>query len=105
MTINLISSSIYLGILCLILEEPFLGFSNAGWLVLLIQAVVANFYGYRSVMPHNTCAPQGIFELRSNRFDCYFSLVILDEIITLQMIIRLFYFWESELHFIRKQFQ
>jgi hypothetical protein len=43
MTINLISSSIYLGILCLLLEEPFSGFSNAGWLVLLIQAVVANF--------------------------------------------------------------
>jgi hypothetical protein len=39
MTISLISSSIYLGILCLMLEEPFLG-SDAGWLVLLIQAVV-----------------------------------------------------------------
>jgi drug/metabolite transporter (DMT)-like permease len=43
-------------------RRTFFGFSNAGWLVLLIQAVVANFSMVIAWLCHNnTCAPQGIF--------------------------------------------
>lgn len=40
MFLSLFASSIYLGIICLWANEPFSGFSTAGWSVLLIQAVV-----------------------------------------------------------------
>ena len=40
MTIALLASSIYLGILCYALDEPFTGFSNTGWFVLVLQAVI-----------------------------------------------------------------
>jgi drug/metabolite transporter (DMT)-like permease len=40
MTISLLASSIFLAIGCITMNEPFTGFSNMGWIVLVIQAVV-----------------------------------------------------------------
>jgi hypothetical protein len=40
MTISILSSTVFLGVVCTLLDEPFFGFSDAGWFVLFIQAVV-----------------------------------------------------------------
>ncbi|WP_026707868.1 DMT family transporter [Flavobacterium frigidarium] len=49
MTISLLASSIYLAIACLLMNEPFTGFSNMGWLVLVIQAVVCQLMAWLSI--------------------------------------------------------
>jgi len=49
MTISLLASTVYLGILCLLVNEPFSGFSNRGWFVLLIQAVVCQLAAWLSI--------------------------------------------------------
>jgi drug/metabolite transporter (DMT)-like permease len=43
--------------------------------------------GYQLVTLHNTCEPPGFIEFRSGCFDIGISLVLLDEKITLNMII------------------
>jgi drug/metabolite transporter (DMT)-like permease len=40
MSIVLVSSSLFLGLICTVTEESFIGFSNAAWLVLFIQGAV-----------------------------------------------------------------
>jgi hypothetical protein len=60
MTISILSSTVFLGIVCTLLDEPFFGFSDAGWFVLFIQAVVCQLtVGYQLVTLHNTCEPPG----------------------------------------------
>ncbi|REG91138.1 DMT family transporter [Flavobacterium aquicola] len=49
MTISLTSSSIYLGILCYSLNEPFTGFSDMGWFVLILQAFICQLCAWLSV--------------------------------------------------------
>jgi drug/metabolite transporter (DMT)-like permease len=90
MTISLISSSIYLGILCLILEEPFSGFSDAGWLVLLIQAVVCQLLAWLSLSyatQHMRATRVSLSLLGQAVLTSILAWLFLDEIITLQMII------------------
>ena len=90
MTISLISSSLYLGILCLILEEPFSGFSDAGWLVLLIQAVVCQLLAWLSLSyatQHMRATRVSLSLLAQAVLTAVLAWLFLDEIITLQMII------------------
>ena len=49
MTISLLSSSIYLAVLCVIANEPFTGFSDMGWIVLCIQAIVCQLMAWISI--------------------------------------------------------
>ena len=49
MTISLLASSVYLAIACLIMNEPFSGFSNMGWFVLFLQAVVCQLMAWLSI--------------------------------------------------------
>ncbi|SHG62598.1 EamA-like transporter family protein [Flavobacterium micromati] len=49
MTISLLASTVYLGIICIVVHEPFFGFSNMGWFVLLIQAVVCQLAAWLSI--------------------------------------------------------
>jgi drug/metabolite transporter (DMT)-like permease len=49
MTISLLASTVYLGIICIAIHEPFFGFSNMGWFVLLIQAVVCQLAAWLSI--------------------------------------------------------
>lgn len=49
MIISLTASSIYLGILCYSLNEPFTGFSDTGWLVLILQAFICQLCAWLSV--------------------------------------------------------
>jgi len=46
MTLNLMASSVHLGIVSYILNEPFYGFSHMGWLVLIIQALVCQLLAW-----------------------------------------------------------
>ena len=46
MTISLLASSIYLGIICYFFNEPFSGFSNTGWFVLVLQAVICQLMAW-----------------------------------------------------------
>lgn len=46
MTISLLSSTVSLGLLSYVLGEPFGGFSNEGWLVLVIQGVVCQLLAW-----------------------------------------------------------
>lgn len=46
MAITLITSTLFLGIVCLILNEPFSGFSNAAWIVLFIQGIVCQLVAW-----------------------------------------------------------
>ena len=46
MTVSLVSSAIALGLLSYALNEPFTGFSNTGWLVLVIQGVVCQLLAW-----------------------------------------------------------
>jgi drug/metabolite transporter (DMT)-like permease len=46
MTISLLSSTAYLAAICVLFDEPFSGFSNAGWLVLFVQAVVCQLMAW-----------------------------------------------------------
>nr|WP_315205442.1 DMT family transporter [uncultured Flavobacterium sp.] len=90
MTISLISSSLYLGILCLILGEPFSGFSDAGWLVLLIQAVACQLLAWLSLSyatQHMRATRVSLSLLGQAVLTAILAWLFLDEIITLQMII------------------
>ena len=90
MTISLISSSIYLGIICLILEEPFFGFSDAGWLVLLIQAVVCQLLAWLLLSyatQHMRATLISLSLLAQAVLTAILAWLFLGEIITLQMII------------------
>ena len=49
MTISLFASTIYLAVLCIIADEPFTGFSDMGWIVLCIQAVVCQLMAWISI--------------------------------------------------------
>ena len=49
MTISLIASSIYLGIICYSLNEPFTGFSDIGWFILILQAVICQLCAWISI--------------------------------------------------------
>ena len=49
MTISLLASSIYLGILCYSLDQPFTGFSDTGWFVLVLQAVICQLCAWLSI--------------------------------------------------------
>lgn len=49
MVISLLASTVYLAIVCIVMKEPFSGFSDMGWLVLLIQAVVCQLMAWLSI--------------------------------------------------------
>ncbi|MGO4817262.1 DMT family transporter [Flavobacterium sp. W22_SRS_FP1] len=49
MVISLLASTIYLAIICIVIKEPFSGFSDLGWMVLFIQAVVCQLMAWLSI--------------------------------------------------------
>lgn len=49
MVVSLLASTVYLAVVCIAMNEPFSGFSDMGWLVLLIQAVVCQLMAWLSI--------------------------------------------------------
>ncbi|MBF7093553.1 DMT family transporter [Flavobacterium sp. ALJ2] len=89
MTISLLASSIYLGIICYFLDEPFTGFSNTGWFVLLIQAVICQLCAWLclSYATQNMRATRVSLSLLSQAvLTSILAWLFIEEKITLQMI-------------------
>jgi drug/metabolite transporter (DMT)-like permease len=89
MTISLIASSIYLGILCYSLNEPFSGYSNTGWLVLILQAVICQLCAWLSISyatQHMRATRVSLSLLSQAVITSILAWLFLEEEITLQMV-------------------
>lgn len=89
MTISLIASSLYLGVLCYSLEEPFSGFTNTGWFVLVLQAVICQLCAWLSISyatQHMRSTRISLSLLSQAVITSVLAWLFLDEQITLQMI-------------------
>jgi drug/metabolite transporter (DMT)-like permease len=89
MTISLLASSIYLGILCYFLNEPFTGFSNTGWFVLILQAVICQLCAWLSVSyatQHMRATRVSLSLLSQAVISSILAWLFLEEQITLQMV-------------------
>jgi drug/metabolite transporter (DMT)-like permease len=89
MTISLIASSIYLGILCYSLNEPFTGFSDAGWFILVLQAIICQLFAWLSISyatQHMRATRVSLSLLSQAVITSVLAWLFLEEQITLQMV-------------------
>ncbi len=89
MTISLLASSIYLGILCYSLNEPFTGFSDTGWFVLILQAVICQLCAWLSISyatQHMRATRVSLSLLSQAVITSILAWLFLEEKITLQMV-------------------
>ena len=90
MTISLFASSIYLAILCYCLNQPFTGFSDAGWFVLVLQAVICQLCAWLSISyatQHMRTTRVSLSLLSQAVITALLAWLFLEEKITLQMIL------------------
>lgn len=90
MTITLLTSSIYLGILCYSLDEAFTGFSNMAWIVLILQAVICQLCAWISISyatQHMRTTRVSLSLLSQAVITSLLAWLFLEEKITLQMIL------------------
>jgi len=90
MFLSLFASSIYLGIICLWANEPFTGFSPAGWSVLLIQAVICQLTAWFLISyatQHMKATRVSLSLLGQAILTALIAFLFLGEQITLQMLI------------------
>ncbi|WP_367755950.1 DMT family transporter [Flavobacterium sp. WC2430] len=90
MTISLLASTVYLSVVCIWMNEPFSGFSNSGWLVLMIQAVVCQLMAWLSVSyatQHMRPTRVSLSLLGQAVITSILAWAFLDEKITINMII------------------
>ena len=90
MMVTLITSTLFLGVVCLALNEPFSGFSNAGWLVLFIQGIVCQLSAWLliSYATQNMRATRVSLSLLGQAvLATILAWLLLDEKITFQMIV------------------
>jgi len=90
MCIMLFSASVFTGIVSYLLNQPFTGFSNVGWLVLVVQAVVCQllawlFLSYAT--KHMRATRVSISLLGQGFLATLLAWVFLKEEITFQMIV------------------
>jgi len=89
MTISLIASSMYLGVLCYSLNEPFTGFSDTGWFVLVLQAVICQLCAWISISyatQHMRATRVSLSLLSQAVITSVLAWLFLEEQITLQMV-------------------
>jgi len=89
MTISLLASAVYLAVVCVGMNEPFSGFSDMGWLVLLIQAVVCQLMAWLSISyatQHMRPTRISLSLLGQAVLTAVLAWLFLDEKITLNMI-------------------
>ncbi|NRS88030.1 drug/metabolite transporter (DMT)-like permease [Flavobacterium sp. 7E] len=90
MTISLLASSVYLAIACLLMNEPFSGFSDMGWFVLFLQAVVCQLMAWLSISyatQHMRPTRVSLSLLGQAVLTSILAWLFLDEKITVNMII------------------
>ncbi|OMQ12473.1 DMT family transporter [[Flexibacter] sp. ATCC 35103] len=89
MTISLLASTIYLGILCYCLNQPFTGFSDTGWFVLVLQAVICQLCAWLSISyatQHMRATRVSLSLLSQAVITSILAWLFLEEQITLQMV-------------------
>lgn len=89
MTISLLASSLYLGIICYYLNQPFTGFSNTGWFVLVLQAVICQLCAWLSISyatQHMRATRVSLSLLSQAVITSILAWLFLEEQITLQMV-------------------
>lgn len=90
MTVSLVSSAIALGLLSYTLNEPFNGFSNTGWLVLVIQGVVCQLLAWLLISfatKHMRATRVSVSLLGQAVLASILAWWFLDEQISIQMVI------------------
>ncbi|WP_026978585.1 DMT family transporter [Flavobacterium tegetincola] len=90
MFLSLFASSIYLAVLCLWANEPFTGFSNAGWGVLILQAAVCQLAAWFLISfatKYMRATRVSLSLLGQAVLTSIIAFLFLDELITLQMVI------------------
>jgi drug/metabolite transporter (DMT)-like permease len=89
MTISLLASSAYLGILCYSLNESFTGFSNTGWFVFVLQAIICQLCAWLSISyatQHMRATRVSLSLLSQAVITSILAWLFLEEQITLQMV-------------------
>ncbi|GGG35212.1 DMT family transporter [Bizionia arctica] len=90
MTISLIGSSVHLGFVSYALDEPFTGFSNTGWFVLIIQAVVCQLLAWLLISyatKHMRATRVSVSLLGQGILASIFAWIFINETISLQMVL------------------
>ncbi|KAA9333563.1 DMT family transporter [Adhaeribacter soli] len=89
MTVNLLASSVFLGVVSFLFNEPFSGFSDMGWLVLVIQGIVCQLVAWLLLSyatQHMRATRVSLSLLSQALLASFLAWLFLDEQITLQMI-------------------
>jgi drug/metabolite transporter (DMT)-like permease len=90
MTLSLISSTLFLGTVSWTLGEPFNGFTNIGWFVLLIQGLVCQLLAWLCISystQHMRATRVSLSLLAQAILAALLAWIFLNEVITLQMIL------------------
>ena len=90
MMISLLSSTIALGVLSYVFNEPFTGFSDAGWLVLVVQGVVCQLLAWLLISfatKHMRATRVSVSLLGQAVLASTLAWWLLDEQVSLQMVI------------------
>ncbi|MBP1840448.1 DMT family transporter [Formosa algae] len=90
MTISVVSSAMALGLLSLMMGQPFSGFSNMGWLVLLIQGLICQLLAWLLISyatKHMRATRVSVSLLGQAILASILAWIFLNETITLQMMI------------------
>ncbi|MFV0540435.1 MAG: DMT family transporter [Aestuariibaculum sp.] len=90
MTISLCASSVYLSIVSFLLNEPFSGFSNSGWLVLVAQAVICQLLAWILISyatKYMRATRVSVSLLAQGILASFLAWLFIDETITLQMVV------------------
>lgn len=90
MIVSLFASSIYLGIISYFANEPFSGFSTAGWSVLVVQAIVCQLAAWLLISyatQHMKATRVSLSLLAQAVLTALIAYLFLNEQLTLQMIV------------------
>lgn len=90
MTISTVSAAIALGIISFLIGEPFYGFSNEGWFVLVIQGVICQLLAWLLISyatKHMRATRVSVSLLGQAVLAALLAWLFLDEAISLQMVI------------------
>ena len=90
MTTSVVASTVFLGALSYAINEPFTGFSNAGWFVLVVQGLVCQLLAWLLISyatKHMRATRVSVSLLGQAILASFLAWLFLDEAISLQMVI------------------
>lgn len=90
MSLSLTASSIHLAVVSYVLDEPFYGFSNVGWFVLLLQAVLCQLLAWILISyatQHMRATRVSVSLLGQGILSSFLAWLFIGEAVTFQMIV------------------